>query len=157
MILTLLLGLASCAAKEAEEPAEQPEQKTEAQEKVSEAEADSAIPAEGLWKNASYRENKTFGNGSKTVKVLVKAEGKSVEFTVKTDKENLGDALLEHGLVEGENSAYGLYVKKVNGITADYDVDQSYWSFEVDGVAQMVGVSGAEIKGGEHFELVYTK
>lgn len=156
MILTLLFGLVSCAA-ETKATVEEPQQKTEVQETGTAPAAGSSIPAEGLWKEATNRENKTFGTGSKTIKVQVKADGKSVEFTVKTDKDNLADALLEHGLVEGENSSYGLYVKKVNGILADYDIDQSYWSFEVDGVAQMVGISGAEIKGGEHYELVYTK
>ena len=29
------------------------------------------------------------------------------------------DALIEHNLIEGEKGAYGLYVKKVNGITAE--------------------------------------
>lgn len=160
MLLTLavLLALASCAA-----PAETPEESetlTEIEtvvEKKTKAEEESAIPAEGLWKDATYREDKTFGTGAKSIKVTVKAENASVTFTVNTDKENLADALLEHKLVEGENGAYGLYIKKVNGILADYDVDQTYWSFRIGGEAQMTGVSDAKIQGGETFELVRTK
>ena len=54
------------------------------------------IPAEGLWENATYRKDKTFGDGAKTVQVEVKVEEQSVTFTLNTDKETLGDALLEH-------------------------------------------------------------
>jgi hypothetical protein len=50
-----------------------------------------------------------------------------------------------------------MYIKKVNGITADYDVDQSYWALSQDGTPSPTGASGAEIKGGEHFEFIYTK
>ena len=87
----------------------------------------------------------------------MKAEEQSVTFTIKTDKEILGDALLEHDLIAGEEGDYGLYVKVVNGMTADYDVDQSYWAFYKDGEYMMTGVDGTEIADGEHYELVYTK
>lgn len=80
----------------------------------------------GLWADATYTEDTQLGDGAKTVVVEVTAGEKTVTFTVKTDKETVGDALLEHNLVTGEQSAYGLFVKAVNGITADYDVDQTY-------------------------------
>lgn len=146
ILLTLftLLTLISCAA-EKEEPKEPQTLNTETAE------------ASDLWKSATYKEDQTLGTGSKTVTVKVVAEDKFVTFTLKTDKENLGDALLETGLAEGEDSTYGLYIKKVNGILADYDVDQSYWSFEIGGEAQMSGVSDFKIAGGESVELVRTK
>ena len=112
------------------------------------------IPAEGRWKDATYRENKEFGKGSKTVVVEVVAGEQSIEFTIHTDKANLGDALLEHKLVEGEESQYGLYIKKVNGILADYDVDKTYWGLYKNGEMMMTGVSSTEFSGGEHYELV---
>lgn len=111
----------------------------------------------GLWADAVYTENTTFGEGALTVTVEVKAEDKSIDLTIKTDKTILGDALMEHGLVEGDEGQFGLYIKKVNGITADFDVDQSYWAFYKNGEMMMTGVDGAEIKDGEHYELVYTK
>lgn len=112
---------------------------------------------EALWENATYTEDAEFGSGAKTVFVEVKAEEKSVTFKINTDKETLGEALLEHKLIAGEKGPYGLYVKVVNGITADYDVNQSYWGFNKNGESMLTGVDGAEIVGGEHFELVYTK
>lgn len=110
-----------------------------------------------IWKDALYSEDAEFGNGEKIVSVEVVAEEKIVTFTIHTDKENLGDALTEHGLIEGEKGAYGLYVKKVNGITADYDVDKSYWGFNKNGESMMTGVDGALIEDGDQYELVYTK
>ena len=113
--------------------------------------------SEDPWKKATYLEDAEFGEGKTTVQVEVKAEDKSVTFTIKTDKKTLGDALLEHDLIAGEEGAYGLYVKVVNGITADFDVDQSYWGLSQNGENLMTGVDGVEITNGEHYELVYTK
>ena len=110
-----------------------------------------------LWANALYTENTEFGSGEVSVSLEVKVLDKSVEFVINTDKQYLGDALIEHNLIEGEEGAYGLYVKKVNGIIADFDIDQSYWTLKKDGETMMVGVDGAEIANGEHYELEYTK
>lgn len=114
-------------------------------------------PTENLWKGALYTNDTDFGDGEKTVTVTVKVNEKSVKFTLKTDKENLGDALAEHKLIEGEEGAYGLYIKKVNGITADYDTDKSYWSLTKDGEYMTTGADGAEIKDGEKYEITYVK
>ncbi len=111
----------------------------------------------GVWENAVYTENTTFGTGQNTLTVTVKAEVKSIDFTIETDKTVVGDALKEHKLIGGEEGPYGLYVKVVNGIEADYDKDQSYWSFEKDGEAMLTGVDSTEFKDGDHYELVRTK
>ncbi len=111
----------------------------------------------GVWENATYTADKTFGKGEKTIEVEVIAEEQSLTFTINTDKETLADALTEHELVEGEVSTYGLYIKKVNGILADYDVDQSYWSLSKNGEMSMVGASGTVIADGDHYELTRAK
>lgn len=111
----------------------------------------------GLWENAVYTADATFGDGEKTVYVEVRAGEKSVTFTLCTDKETVGEALLAHDLIAGEEGPYGLYVKKVNGILADYDIDQSYWAFTKGGEMLMTGVDGEPIDDGAHYELVYTK
>ena len=116
-----------------------------------------AVNADELWENAIYLEDTELGTGEKTVTVEVKAGEKSVVFTLKTDASILGDVLLEHSLIEGEEGPYGMYIKKVNGITADYDVDQSYWGFYKDGEYMITGVDTTEFSSGESFELVYTK
>ncbi len=110
-----------------------------------------------LWKDAIYTEDTTFGDGATTVEVEVKAGNKSVTFTLKTDKTILGDALIEHSLIDGEEGQFGLYIKSVNGIIADYDVDQSYWGFYQNGEYMLTGVDGTEFENGDRYELVYTK
>ena len=112
---------------------------------------------EGLWADAVYTEDKSFGEGAKTVEVEVIAGDKSITFTLKTDKDNLADAMLEHSLVDGTNDQYGLYIKKVNGILADYDINKSYWSLSKSGEALMTGASGTVISDGEKYEFTYAK
>ena len=109
--------------------------------------------APSIWDDALYNTDKEFGSGSKVVTVEVVAEGKTVVFTVRTDKGTVGEALLEHGLLAGEEGPYGLYVKKVNGIEADYDKDQTYWAFYVNGSYAMSGVELTEIEEGTVYRL----
>ena len=111
----------------------------------------------GLWVNATYTADTVLGEGAKTVVVKVEAEDTAVTFTVKTDAEMLGDALLTHELIAGEESEYGLYIKTVNGITADYDPDGAYWAFYQNGEYAMTGIDSTPVTEGETYALVYTK
>lgn len=111
----------------------------------------------GLWENAVYLEDTTLGEGAKTVTLQVCAEQQTVTFTVKTDKETVGEALLENKLISGDESQYGLYIKVVNGITADYDVDQSYWAFYVNGEYATSGVDTTDIDESAVYKLEYAK
>ncbi len=110
-----------------------------------------------VWAQAMYTEDTELGKGAKTVIVEVEAEDKIVVFTVRSDKEFLGDALLEHKLIDGEQGAYGLYVKKVNGIMADYDKNQCYWGFYKNGESMSTGVDSEKFKNGDEYRIVYTK
>lgn len=80
-------------------------------------------------------------------------DGTQTKFEVRTDEETLADALTKVGLVSGEDSQYGLYIKVVNGITADYDVDQTYWSLLVNGEVSSVGASSVTVTAGMQVEL----
>ena len=118
---------------------------------------DTGAPAASVWDTATYKADTTLGEGAKTVTVKVVADDKTVTFTVKTDADTLGNALVDLSLVEGEQGAYGLYIKKVNGIVADYDIDQYYWSLSKDGEPLMTGADGQAIADGETYELTRTK
>ena len=107
-----------------------------------------------LWDTATYKEDIALGEGAKEVSVAVKAEEKSVVFTLHTNAETLGDALLEQALIAGEEGVYGLYVKVVNGMEADYDKNQTYWSLMQNDAPLMTGVDSTNISGGEKFDLV---
>ena len=115
------------------------------------------VEKSGAWESATHLSDKTFGNGAKTVTVEVVAEEQTVTFTIKTDKDTVGAALTEHGLLEGEMGDSGLYVKRVNGMEADYDKDQTYWAFYIDGEYAMTGVDLTEIKEGVVYRLEKTK
>ncbi len=110
-----------------------------------------------LWETATYTSDTTLGSGNNTVYVEVEAGSKKVTFTINTDTQTVGDALKEHNLISGDDGPYGLYVKSVNGIVADYDIDQSYWSFNKNGEYMSTGVDITQFETGESFELVYTK
>lgn len=153
LILAVLcaLSLVSCGTT-AETTTEAPDvETTAAGTETTEAEES------GLWADAVYTEDTELGEGEKTVICEVKVEDKTVTFTVKTDKDTVGAALLENNLIAGDEGPYGLYVKVVNGITADYDIDQSYWAFYIDGEMASTGVDGADIAEGVTYQLVYTK
>ena len=69
---------------------------------------------------------------------------------------HLPGTLEENGLVSGDESEYGLYVKSVNGIAADYDADGYYWALSKTGEYLMTGVDDTLIADGEQYELVRT-
>lgn len=111
----------------------------------------------GLWESATYLEDTEVGQGSKEMVVEVKAGEKSVKITVHTDETTVGAALLANNLIAGDAGQYGLYIKEVNGITADYDVNQTYWAFYIDGEYAVSGVDSTDITEGAVYQLEYTK
>lgn len=109
------------------------------------------------WAQAVVTEDTECGKGEKTVTVKVIVNENSVVYTVKTDSETLGEALLDNGIADGDQGEYGLYIKVVNGITADYDVNGAYWSLTKGGVMLNNGADLQRIADGEEYELTYTK
>lgn len=85
--------------------------------------------------------------------VVVDKDKNETTFTVNTNEKTVGAALLGVNLIAGEDSAYGLYVKTVNGIVADYDVDQTYWAFYIDGEYAMTGVDSTDVKAGSTYSF----
>ena len=62
-------------------------------------------------------DEKLLGEGKTTFNFkVVDLEGKTTSYQIKTDKAIVGEALLELNLIAGEEGAYGLYVKTVNGV-----------------------------------------
>lgn len=80
--------------------------------------------------------------------IVVDGDGNESAFDIHTDKETVGDALLELQLIAGDESEYGLYVKTVNGITADYDTDGTYWAFYINAEYASTGVDTTDITPG---------
>ena len=88
---------------------------------------------------------------------VVDKDGNETPFEIHTDKQIVGEALLDCQLIEGEEGPYGLYVKTVNSITADYDVDGTYWAFYINGDYAMTGVDATEITAGDFYTFKVEK
>ena len=138
LIATCLLGMCACENKD--------------NEVLETAAADSELDATGLWAKAKYRKDTTVGDGGKTVKIDVEADGKKITITLKTDKATLGEAMYEYGLLNDPS-----FFDVLNGIKADWNKDQAYWAFYEGENYMTVGVNDTKIKGGEHYRFVYSK
>ncbi len=110
------------------------------------------VDAKGLWENATYLSDTTVGKGEKSVTVEIVAADQSITLTVKTDKDDLGAALYEHGIINDPS-----FFDTCNGILASWEKDQAYWAFKCDGKMMNYGVDDQKIVGGESFTLEYTK
>ena len=88
---------------------------------------------------------------------VVDKDGNATEFEIHTDKATVGEALLELNLIAGDAGEYGLYVKQVNGITADYDVDQTYWAFYVNDAYATAGVDATAVEAGAKYAFKVEK
>lgn len=94
--------------------------------------------------------------GGKTITFTVIAEGQDNKVhTLTTDAEFLRAPLEEAKLIAGDESEYGLFVKTVDGITAD-DANQEWWCFTKGGEMLMTGVDSTPIADGEAFEATLT-
>lgn len=78
-------------------------------------------------------------------------DGKVTTREIATDKQTVGEALLEQEIIAGEQGDYGLYVKTVDGLTLDYETDGKYWAFYVDGEYAMAGVDATDITDGSTY------
>ncbi len=95
--------------------------------------------------------------GKKTLTVtVVHADGTEKPFTYHTDAEFLGEVLKEEGLVQGEESEYGLFIKTVDGETAVWEENGSYWALYVGEEMAQQGADSTPVHDGDTFRLVYT-
>ena len=94
--------------------------------------------------------------GSKNIEVtVVYKDETSKEFKISTDAEYLGDALFEEKIVNEAEYATGFYTE-INGVKADYNLDQSWWCVTKDGEMTSVGMNEQVIADGDEFEITYT-
>lgn len=92
----------------------------------------------------------------KTFELIVTYEdGKEESFTVTTTRGNVGDALLDEGIIAGEKKSFGLYITSVNGVELDYKKDGHYWGFYIGDEQAMTGVELTEITDGGVYGLRY--
>lgn len=108
--------------------------------------------------NAVTENMGTLGQGANSFTfVMSDKEGKEYYYEIGTDKATVGEALMELGIIDGEEGPYGIYVKTVNGITLDYDKDGMYWAFYIGTELSPTGADGTEIVKGETYRFVATE
>ena len=128
------------------------------QESPKPSESTATTPSDGTAPDGAATQEVTTDDEAQSSGVIIKGEGNTIfyfdvtdgdghtqSFEIHTDADIVGDALLEVGLIEGDPGPYGLYVKKVNGITADYEQTGTYWAFYIDNEYGMTGVDLTEI------------
>ncbi len=89
--------------------------------------------------------------------VVTDLDGNETAFEYSSNAASVGEALVTEGLIEGHETEYGLYIDTVNGITADWDADQTYWAFYINGEYATTGVDGTEIVADTTYGLTLTK
>lgn len=102
----------------------------------------------GVW--AATRPETQMGDKTITVQIVKKDSERTVE--INTDAEMLRGALEQENLVQGDESEYGLYIKTVDGYTADESA-QEWWCITKGGEDVYTGVDSTPIADGEAYEI----
>ena len=84
-------------------------------------------------------------------------DGNEKLYTVSTDKKTVGEALYENKLIDGDQGEFGLYVKSVCDVVADYDVNGAYWAFYEGENMSMNSCDATPITVGAEYSFRYTK
>ncbi|MBP3678394.1 MAG: DUF4430 domain-containing protein [Agathobacter sp.] len=144
LIVAMAFSMTACGGNNQERP------NTEGQSQVGGTENDAQGDVQA--------EETVLGEGATVFTfVVVDGEGNEKTFEIHTDKTTVGEALLELELIDGEDGDYGLYVKSVNGITADYNVDGTYWAFYINGEMAMTGVDATNVEAGATYSFKVEK
>ena len=99
--------------------------------------------------------------GTKTVTLeVVDKEGKTTTYSLTTDAEYLIDVMKDaqkQGFsFEGEEGQYGFSPHTINGLKADYNTDNAYWAFYINGEYCNLGVSEQPVADGDVFTIRYS-
>ena len=94
--------------------------------------------------------------GKKTITVTVTYDdGTTKDFTYETEENYLGPVLRKEGLVAGHVDGDSFFIDAVDGLAADYSVNESWWKVLDNGEQALVGVDEIALKDGGTYQLVY--
>ncbi|MCM1500582.1 MAG: DUF4430 domain-containing protein [Clostridium sp.] len=100
-----------------------------------------------------FREKPTAGSKSIVMEVVNKEQEK-VTYERKTDAEYLRQAMDE---IDGFSyEATDGFIDTINGETADYSIDGSYWAIYVNGEYGQYGINEQPVKDGDVYRFAYT-
>ena len=95
--------------------------------------------------------------GEKSIEVVVvHKDGTEKSFPVKTDAQYLAEVLISEGIVEDNQTEYGLYILVADGELADYNADGGWWAVYEGDTQSNYGASELPIVDGGLYKVVYT-
>ena len=109
----------------------------------------------GLWFGLQSKPQDTGAEGASFTVIVVHADKTEKTFTYTTEEEMLGAVLEAEGLIESEGADDGMF-HTVDGEKADWNVNQSYWGFYIEGEYAMTGIYATAIEDGATYKLEYT-
>ena len=99
----------------------------------------------------------TIVNDNGKFAVKDKDQTKATDIDYALDGHTVGEVLAAAGVIAGDTSEYGLYVKTVSGITLDYDADGYWWQFNIGEDMAQTAVDQTPIKDGEVYTFIAAK
>ena len=105
----------------------------------------------------SVKESELNSDEKRFVLEVVYEDGNTEETELASTEKYVGDALVKEGIIEGENGKYGMYIKSVNGILADFEKTGTYWAFYINDEYATTGVDKAVIEEGAKYSLKVEK
>lgn len=100
--------------------------------------------------------NKDTSNNKRITIEVINIDGSKQTYGIESDKQFLGEVVKEvAGLtVEGDQTPTGLFVKTVNGVYADFNVNQTYWAFYCNDQYCQTGIDTQPVAEGDKFKIV---
>ena len=87
---------------------------------------------------------------------VVHGNGDENVFTLDTPCETLGEALVNAGLITGEEGPYGIYIMTVDGETVDESLQQ-WWCLTKGGQQHNNSADSTVLADGDAYELSFTE
>lgn len=87
---------------------------------------------------------------------VVHGDGSGMMYAVETNEAYLGPVLLDKGIAEGVEGAYGLEIHTVDGEKASWEENHSYWALYIGEAYATTGADGVALTDGGVYKLVYT-
>ncbi len=141
--ITLMLAFAGCSDKKDNKP-------------ENETTANSAV--ENSAEEFSFPDGITiFGADNSKYAFLFKAthkDGTEKTYGIRTDKETIGEALVEAGLLGGREESTGYVVYTIDGVKHDHNTEGFYWVLYINGELAEVDVMKTAIEDGATYEFI---
>ena len=115
------------------------------------------IAASAMIYSCGKDDENTLGKGATSFTLkITDNNGTTKTFTIKTDEKTVGDALIHKdvNLIPADQKGF---FSTLNGITADWEVDEGWWGFYIDGNLADAGAFDTNIEKDAVYSFKYEK